>query len=174
MAADSIPIRPLTIADAVAYRRLRLAALIDSPEAFSSSPQDEEHLSDAEIAARAAPAPPGIVFGAFMGGELSGMAVYLPDTRLKTRHKGTMVGVYVAPALRGTGTGRRLVEHVVRHAATQGVILQCVVAVGNEAARRLYRSLGFQPYGLERDAVFVNGRYFDDELLALDLRHGQS
>ncbi len=174
MTADTILIRPLTVADAGAWRRLRLRALTDSPEAFSSSPEDEAHLSDAEIAARAAPTPPGIVFGVFGKGELGGMATYLPNTRLKTRHKATMAGVYVAPAFRRTGTGRRLVEHVIDHAGGLGVILQCVVAVENAAARNLYRSLGFRPYGIERNAVFWNGRYVDDELLALDLRRGQS
>ena len=39
-------------------------------------------------------------------------------------------------------------------------------------SRRLYLSLGFVPYGLERDAIFADGRFFDDELLALDLRDG--
>ena len=35
----------------------------------------------------------------------------------------------------------------------------------NEAARRLYRTLGFIEYGLERRALKQNGRYYDEVLM---------
>ncbi|WP_353645825.1 GNAT family N-acetyltransferase [Mesorhizobium sp. WSM2239] len=94
----------------------------------------------------------------------------MQNTREKTRHKGTMVAVYVAPDWRAARLGRKLVERIITHAQALGVMLQCTVTAENTAARRLYRSLGFQSYGLERDALCVDGRFFDEELLALDLR----
>ena len=43
------------------------------------------------------------------------------------------------------------------------------VISGNDYARNLYISLGFEPYGLEKRAIVVNGKYHDDELLQLFL-----
>jgi RimJ/RimL family protein N-acetyltransferase len=39
----------------------------------------------------------------------------------------------------------------------------------NEPARHLYASLGFQEYGMERNALKQDGRYYDEVLLAKDL-----
>ena len=47
--------------------------------------------------------------------------------------------------------------------------LHAAVVTSNEAARRLYRSLGFAPYGLEPRGLACAGRYFDQELLILPL-----
>lgn len=172
--ADPSPlaVRPLTAGDVAAYRALRLTALRTNADAFTSSPEDEAGFSDAEILARAAPEPPGVTFGAFAGPELVGMAGYVPDRRAKTRHKAAMVGVFLRPDWRGQGNGRRLAEAVVAHARRQRVILRCTVRVGNARARRLYRSLGFIPYGVEPGGICLDGEFFDDELLALDLRAG--
>jgi len=35
----------------------------------------------------------------------------------------------------------------------------------NEAARRLYRALGFIEYGVEKRALKQNGRYYDEVLM---------
>ena len=43
------------------------------------------------------------------------------------------------------------------------------VVTTNEAAQRLYSSLGFVSYGLERRALRIGNRYMDEELLSLDL-----
>lgn len=166
-----IAIRPLTAGDAAAFRALRIMGLTESPDAFTASIEEEEALSDAEMAERAVPAPPGVFLGAFAGGDLVGMAGYIANARPKTRHKGIMVAVYVAPDWRADKVGRRLVEAVIAHARSIGaLLLHCTVRADNAPARRLYLSLGFKPYGLERDAIFADGRFFDDELLALDLR----
>ena len=129
-----------------------------------------QQFSDEEMVRRAAPDAPSVTFGAFAGERLVGMATYIQNTREKTRHKGAMVAVYVAPDWRAAKLGRKLVERVIAHAQALGVMLQCTVTAENVAARRLYHSLGFLPYGLERDALCVDGRFLDEELLVLDLR----
>ncbi len=174
MTGAEIEIRPLTADDAPAFGALRIAALADVPDAFTASVEEEAALTDEEMVARAVPSPPGIFFGAFADGTLVGIAGYVGNSRPKTRHKGIMIAVYVAPRWQAARLGRRLVEAVVDHARALGVILHCTVRANNEPARRLYHSLGFVAYGLERDALFVDGHYFDDELLALDLRRGKS
>lgn len=168
--ASDIVIRPLTETDAGQYRALRLEALRDSPQSFGASIAEEEALSDDDMIRRAVPEAPSVTFGAFAGEMLVGTATYLQNTREKTHHKGAMLAVYVAPDWRAARLGRKLVEEIIAHARALGVMLQCTVTAENIAARRLYHSLGFVPYGLERDSLCVDGRFLDEELLVLDLR----
>jgi GNAT superfamily N-acetyltransferase len=166
----NISIRPLSADDLAAYRALRLDALKSSPGSFSASLEQEEAMPDAEMMTRVVPAAPGLSLGAYREGRLGGMAAYVPAVSAKMRHKAYMVAVYVDAPMRGTGTGRRLVEAIVGHARTQKVILQCTVAAHNTVARSLYHRVGFVPYGLERHSLLVDGLFVDEELLALDLR----
>ena len=48
-------------------------------------------------------------------------------------------------------------------------LIQLSVESTNEPAKSLYTSFGFQTYGIERQAIFVDGDYFDEELMALKL-----
>ena len=92
--------------------------------------------------------PNGQVLVVEMDGAIAGFAVVVVDLPpLDTYYAAaTISDVYVAPAFRGRGLGRSLVEAAVakiRDAGLHAVSLN--VAAGNEAARALYRSLGFRP-----------------------------
>jgi ribosomal protein S18 acetylase RimI-like enzyme len=78
--------------------------------------------------------------------------------------------MYVRPDARKAGVGRRLVEAVIEHARAHVEVIQLSVISDNEPARRLYASLGFVEYGLEKDSLKQNGHYYDEILMALDLR----
>jgi ribosomal protein S18 acetylase RimI-like enzyme len=65
---------------------------------------------------------------------------------------------------------QQLVEAVIAGARDAGaILLQLSVTVGNVAAQRLYRRMGFTVYGVERRAYLVDGRLYDSELMVLDL-----
>ena len=53
----------------------------------------------------------------------------------------------------------------IEHARVQVAQLHAAVVTSNEAARSLYRSLGFEPYGMEPRGVACAGRYYDQELM---------
>ena len=84
-------------------------------------------------------------------------------------HKGVIWGMYVRPNARRAGIGRRLVEAILDHARQRVELIQLTVVRDNEQARHLYASLGFQEYGIERNALKQDGRYYDEVLLAKDL-----
>ena len=162
-------IRTLTAADATAYRTLRLQALRDHPEAFAASCEDEVARSLDMTARRLDGGPLNCVFGAFAGDDLVGTAGFVvPDRSAKSRHKGLLVGVHVAPAHRGRAIGRALVAAVIDHARAHVVLLQAGVGVDNAPALRLYESLGFRRYGLEDKALLVDGVFIDEALIVLD------
>jgi RimJ/RimL family protein N-acetyltransferase len=163
----AVVVRRLTPQDAPAYRTLRLASLASTPEAFASSYEEEIGFSDETFRQRAAPADPGALFGGFAGAELVGMAGFIANRNAKQRHIGMLVGVFVDEGWRGAGLGARLVQAVLDHAARHVLLVTTTVVAENRPARDLYRRLGFEPYGLQRKALHVGGRYLDEELLAL-------
>ncbi|MBT1158912.1 GNAT family N-acetyltransferase [Aminobacter anthyllidis] len=158
-------VRKLVPGEGAAYRRLRLAALENAPLAFSSSPEDEAHLGDADFEARISLAEPDAVFGVFGGAELVGVATFIAEKRRKTRHKGAMYGVYVDPEWRGTGAAQALVRQVIDHASEHGLAVHAHVIADNAPALRLYLSLGFVSYGVEPRALLVDGVFYDEQLL---------
>lgn len=167
MKSTHIQVRRLTPADAESYRDIRLDALQRNPEAFGSTFEVESARPLSWFANRLGGS---IVFGAFDGAELVGTAGLSIGEGKKEVHKGSLWGMYVRPDSRKAGIGRRLVETIIELARQQIEVLQLAVVIDNEQARRLYASLGFSEYGIEKHALKQDGRYYDEVLMALDLK----
>jgi RimJ/RimL family protein N-acetyltransferase len=168
MAAD-ILIRALHSADASAFRALRLKALVNAPEAFGASYEEEVSLPLETIQSRLSTSAPNVVFGAFAEGALIGMAGFAIHERIKARHKGVMWGVFVEPDWRGRSIAKALVRRVIDHASQHVIMLEAAVGLRNEGARRTYHALGFKPYGIQRKALRVGDQFHDEELLSIEL-----
>ena len=147
--------------DAPAFQALRLEGLATDPWAFAASHDEEAGNSLIEVAARLERQP---VFGGFADDALVAVAGFSVPEAAKKRHKGLLWGVYVREAARGRGLGGAVVARVIEHARAHVVQLHAAVVTTNEAARRLYRSLGFEPYGMEPRGLACAGRYYDQEL----------
>jgi ribosomal protein S18 acetylase RimI-like enzyme len=166
VSAAPIELRRLGPEDAAAYREIRLEALVDSPHNFSSTLESEQDQPLDRFAARLTDT---LVLGAFSGPYLVGVAGFYVQPRPKHRHKGMLWGMYVRPDHRAAGIGRKLVEAIIEHARRHVELLQLFVIADNMPARRLYASLGFVEYGIERHATKYQGQYHDDVLMALPL-----
>lgn len=161
-------IRAFSPTDAALFRCIRLEALRCHPEAFGASFAAESRADEAGFAARLlANAAPAAVFGAFVDDQAVGMAGFALRGGDKLRHKGVLWGVYLRADRRGAGHGRALVSHVVDHARAHVSALQATVVTANAGAVALYRALGFETYGVEHDALRVDGRSFDEALIEL-------
>lgn len=148
--------------DTEIFRAIRLEALKTAPEAFVSDYASESAKpaeSFAESLANVA------VFGAFHGEELLGIAGFYVEEKVRLAHKGVLIAVYVRPRARSAGVARRLVEAVLEHARGRVEQVNLAVERRNINARRLYTSLGFVEYGMEKNAVKMGDRYFDDVLM---------
>lgn len=161
-----IHIRQLDPSEASAYREIRLEALRCSPEAFGSTFEAESARPLAHFSERVTRCP---VFAAFRDEEIVGMAGFMPREGAKDAHKGYLWGMYVRTDSRNAGVGRRLAEAVIGFARQHVEMLQLDVVSENEAARRLYASMGFVKYGIERKALKQDGRYYDEVLMSKDL-----
>jgi ribosomal protein S18 acetylase RimI-like enzyme len=166
-------VRLLNSADASAYQRLRLQALQESPTCFSASYEDEADRPMDEVSARITPAPDGSVcmLGVFEADDLAGFLAVIHPQRKKLRHGAEIAGMYVASACRRHGFGRALLRAAIAH--TQSMVgvrhIKLGVNATNVAARALYQSVGFESYGVEPDALLVDGALYDEERYMLRL-----
>lgn len=131
-------------------REIRLRALQDAPEAFGSTHEREAAQPEEDWRAFAdgweGTARQGVFVAADDDGRWLGLAVGAvreADTSLAN-----LYAMWVDPAARGLGAGRRLVDSVVSWAAATGADrLELCVTEANGPAVALYRSSGFEPTG---------------------------
>ena len=90
----------------------------------------------------------------------------------KEAHKGRIYGVYVAARHRNKGAGRALLARLLELATADPSLEQVLlsVALSQDAARRLYHSLGFETFGTEPRALKVGPTYVDEDHMIFRIR----
>lgn len=153
--SETLDLRPLTAADAPAYRAVRLAALQSDPLAFITTAAEFAARPLPDVAAQLVPRPASVSFGAFVGEALLGLLTVARETRPALAHRANVFGVSVRPAARGQGCGDALLRAGIAHArGWEGVTsLHLGVMETQHAARRLYERHGFEVWGTQPDAV---------------------
>ena len=161
-------VRQLDVVDVEAFRALRTRALTAHPEAFYSTIAEERSREEIERQLRDRPAG-AAVFGGFLGAALVGMVGVRRETFTKGAHKGQIWGMYVDSEVRRQHLGRDLLRRAVQHVRGLGgvTLVQLSLTVGNHAARALYVAEGFVRWGIEKDALRVDGASFDEEHMVL-------
>ncbi|MBU6287501.1 MAG: N-acetyltransferase family protein [Chloroflexota bacterium] len=164
-----VTVRPLGLDEFEAWRTLRLRALHDHPDAFGASYEDEATTGSAARRQRFEASARGegsAIFGAFDGDTMVGIGGVIRSGGRKDAHRATMWGMYVAPEARGRGAGHGLVNAVVETARGWGCAqVHLTVVAGNGPAERLYRRTGFEAYGVDPRALYVDGRFLDELLM---------
>lgn len=123
------------------FRDVRLASLREAPGAFGAAYADwvdadeerwRQRLVDVPLTlvARSGDGPVGVVCGSDAGDRVE------------------LISMWVAPDLRGTGLAGRLVDQVVRWAASRGLPTFLMVRDDNAAAIRSYTRAGFTDLGV--------------------------
>ncbi|WGM40891.1 GNAT family N-acetyltransferase [Caulobacter sp. NIBR1757] len=166
MTSAALQVRRLGAGDAAAFQALRLGGLRLNPDAFGSSWEEEV---DRPLERTAASLASAFVAGCEKDGVLVGIGGLRIGQSVKTRHRGGIWGVYVDPRARGLGVGKRLMAALIAQARAEVEDLTLTVSAHNEAAIALYRSLGFEPYGLDRRALKIGEDYVDELLMRLVL-----
>lgn len=161
-------IRVLGESDIDMYFALRLRGLKTNPEAYGSTYERERQFTFDEKATRIRATDNKFVLGAFeSGGSLIGIVTFVRNEGMKERHKGNIFGMYVAPENRRQGVGKALICKLLENAGQLPRLEQVHLAVVSEnaSAKSLYWSLGFKTYGVEPNALFYEGQYYDEELM---------
>jgi GNAT superfamily N-acetyltransferase len=169
--SSELLIRRLTPADVAPYRALRLRALREQAEAFTSSYEEETLRPESAVAQRLADTSSARFWGAWVDGVLAGMVGLDFEQRVKARHKALVIGMFVAPEFTRRGIARALLENLLSEArASQLEMLTLTVTDGNHAAEQLYLDTGFVSCGIEPRAIRVQNRYFAKNHMFLNLQ----
>ena len=155
-------IRILTDTDWQSWKYLRLEALKNVPEAFSSSYEEESVWSDQVFKDTLLN---NAIFGAYDNDALIGCMAMGIMNGLKRQHQGIVWSTYVKPQYRGQKVGDALLESLIAHAKTKVKQLQLSAHTENQSALRLYQQHGFVVYGTEPRAIKISDRYYDECLL---------
>lgn len=148
MDISSLEIRRITPADWALLREMRLASLMDAPEAFGQRYENAASEPEAEWRSAARASASGdrrAWFIARAGSGTDARHVGLVQARRRPPEDCLLFSMWVAPAARRSGAGRLLVNAVATWAAGWGgkrVVLWVFGA--NEGALRFYHRLGFK------------------------------
>lgn len=135
-----VDIRYTTETDWPELKRIRLAALLDTPTAFGVTHASAAAYTDESWRGRAAGRGPARFLLAFDGDTAVGIVAHIPGA---ARELG-LIAMWVAPAARGTPVATRLVRAVQACAAAEAyerVVLE--VSPANRRAAAFYQKLGF-------------------------------
>lgn len=150
---DLCTIRRIRIEEAPRFRELRLRALSDAPSAFGETKDEALRRGPGEwetLVIEGANSDVSIIFVAEYSGNLVGCATGWNGKYYPREQLGAM---WVAPEWRGRGVAERLVIAVIDWLNDLGAdVVRLSVTLGNEAAARFYRRLGFMETG-EREPL---------------------
>jgi len=159
------------------YRRIRLECLKQYPNNFGAT--FEEELNSAHLKLHDAIEKTdsnNFALGAFAGdGHLIGICGFVTEKRVKTKHRGEIVQMFVDPLHAGKGIGKELLTRAIDRAFENGQTEQITLGVAgaNDDAIKLYTRVGFVEYG-RLDNYFKSGsEYFTQAFLVLTRRRYQ-
>ena len=157
-------VRPASAGDAEAIAGIFAHYVETSVATFEEIPPGPEHWRGrlAELAGHGLP-----VLVAETDGTVAGFA-YASPWRPKPAYRHTVEDtVYLAPASRGQGLGRLLLEALLEACGAAGVrqVIAVIADTGDPASERLHRACGFTDAGLLREVGRKHGRWIDTLLL---------
>jgi ribosomal protein S18 acetylase RimI-like enzyme len=164
-----ISFRIASTEDAAMLLALRLEALLLYPEAFAADVAMT--IADGAEAwvnriTDYAKTQSGAIHIALAGDELVGMAGIVRGHWPKTRHSGTLWGVYVKPAWRGLQIGAGIVNGCVAWAIENELtVVNLGVVNTNISAIRCYTHCGFTQIGIQPRSTYYQGSYHDELLM---------
>jgi RimJ/RimL family protein N-acetyltransferase len=134
------------------------------------SPGERYHTIEDERAIMAgfAASENSVYLVAEAGDRIVGFLYCKGGNRKATRHV-ALLSLSIDEAWRNRGVGSRLMAHAIEWARNTGLIrrIELLVFARNEMAIHLYQKFGFVVEGRRRHAIFSNGEYLDDLMMAL-------
>jgi RimJ/RimL family protein N-acetyltransferase len=153
---------------------LRIESLKDSPSAFLASPELELAQGVEFFRQRLIQySEHSAMFGCFdESNEIVGSVGISRMPNPKTIHKATIWGVYVKPEYRGNQIAHKLMQLAIDFGKHNMKVIQIELGVESTrtSAKQLYSSFGFVKWGTEKNAIMVDGKFFDEDHMSLNLQ----
>jgi L-amino acid N-acyltransferase YncA len=153
----TIVVRPATAADAAGVAAIYAPVVAATAISFEEDPPAPDEIGRRMLAG---PRLPWLV--ADDGGRVAGYA-YASAHRGRPAYRWSAdCSVYLDPAYRGRGLGRRLYERLIAEVRDLGYrSLFAGIALPNPASVGLHEALGFRPVGVFRDVGYKHGAWRD-------------
>ena len=163
---DKLTIRKLAEKDWQIWKEFRLECLKNSSENFGSSWEEEADWSETKFKEDL---DKNDIFAVFINDIFTSAVGFNRLNSIKTKHIGTLWGMYTRPAYRGKGYASLLLAAIISHAKQYVSQLNLVCVTSNLNAVELYKSKGFRIYGEQPNALKVYGKYLDAYMMTLEL-----
>ena len=143
-------------------KSLTLEALLDSPQAFSSSYQKNLEYSDEKWKSYSTPIKSGSIANTVVVFYKTGQPIGKAILIIRDSHKAEIAGMYINPQHRGRGLGRKLIEEAIESIPRDQdiTLLEMSVNTLQIPAYKLYSSMGFSKVQTEK-FVLGNGKEYE-------------
>lgn len=133
------------------------------PGEFHETVEDERRILEEYRAAENS-----VYLVADAGGQVIGSLSCKGGSRRASRHS-VMLGLLVRKDWRNRGVGTELLLHAIDWAHSNGIVTRIELGVyaRNKTAIHLYEKVGFEHEGRKRRALFQDGEFVDDLVMAL-------
>lgn len=160
--------RTLDINDFESYNEIRKISLDTYPEAFLSSNEEENSIRKERFYSTIKNEF-NFIMGAFDKNKLVGIISVIRENRKKANHKAGIYGMFLKPEYQGKGIAKELLDISLKKLFEIKDIQKVNLSVNasNEKAINLYEKSGFNPYGIERNAICIDDKYYDEILMVL-------
>lgn len=164
-------VRVLTEEDVNDFREVRLKGLKTDSSAFGSTYERENNFTTEKFKQRLESSDSKFVVGGFIDKKLVCIATFIRNSGQKDKHKSMLVGMYCEKEYRGTGIAKSVVDLILEKARNiEGLeIINLMVVSENIRAKTFYESFGFKKYGTEPKAMFDGSKYYDEDLMYLEV-----
>ena len=158
----NVKIKILNVDESNDFRTIRLSALEKSPEMFGST-----YIAEVEkpLVFFKNCLSSSTVFGAYYKNKIIGLATLTQENGIKFSHKASLSSVFIEPEFQKKGVASILLSAIIEYSEKHVEQILLTVADDNKPAIHLYKKFGFETYGIETQAMKVNGQYTDEILM---------
>ncbi len=163
--------RKLKPSESTTYREIRLEALQTDPVSFGVTYEEALSVPKLDFERYIEEEYPGkFIIGAFVNEKLAGFCGFVQEDRIKTKHRGNIIQLFVKPEFRKQNIGKNLMIEIIKEAFKIPEIEQIGLSVvdGNNRAYKLYEELGFVQFGLHNKYFKDNGIYYGEHFMLLE------
>ena len=165
-----IHIRKLLPNESIVYRELRLQCLKNYPKHFTTNYQDEKAKEKLFFQPYIEQSnKDNFVIGAFHKTTLIGISGFKRHERKKINHSGIIIQVYVNPKYQNRNIGSNIIKSTLHEAFKINGIEQIEIGVVsiNEKAEKIYKQMGFEEFGLQKNFLKIDNVYYDHKMMII-------
>ena len=159
-------IRRLNERDLDLFIKIRSDSLQMEPQSFGADPfaKIDRDQTYRDLKAKN---DENFILGYFVEGQLVGTVGFIRYKNSKRKHTGFVWGVFVYKEQRSKNIGKLLMKSCIEQALQLDGLEKIVLGVSHISDRAidLYQKMGFEIYGIEKQAMIWKGEYIDEILM---------